>query len=206
MQTFGGAALDTVKCPGPGVVAECSACGAEDTDVLAKRIDAVAWNYSQRNWLHAARNRPGRNLTVRTDFAQERHEVIEECVVGVGPGRVVVSVGGLAVDQGEVAHRYVRLFSQDLRRVKHLSSSKASSEGVDQQALREGVTHGGVDVEHALGRIRVPVGHCSRVIGQALGEVPLCPIGVLDPCPREHRCEAVDRRESSRAVPAMVRT
>ena len=62
-------------------------------------------------------------------------------------------------------------------------STEACAKCVDQQVLREAVTHGGIHVEHALGRIGVPVVHGSGVVGQALGEVPLGAVGILDSFP-----------------------
>src|ERR1039457_3702079 len=47
------------------------------------------------------------------DLLQERHQVIEKDVVGVGARGVVVRVGALAIDQCQVAHGYVRLLSQN---------------------------------------------------------------------------------------------
>ena len=45
------------------------------------------------------------------------------------------------------------------------------------------MTHRGVDVEHALGRIGIPVVHRAGVVRQALREVPLGAVGILDPLP-----------------------
>jgi len=58
---------------------------------------------------------PFEHLPVRTDLLQEWHEVGEEDVAGIGAGGIVVGVGALAVDQGQVTGRDVRLPGQEAR-------------------------------------------------------------------------------------------
>ena len=108
---------------------------------------------------------------------QEWHQVMEEDVVRIGTGRVIVRVGTLAVDQRQIG-RNVGLPSQD-GGLEETSSTQARPKGVDQEVLGQGVAHGGVDAEHLLGGIGVPVRHRPRVVGQPLREVPLGTVDVV---------------------------
>ena len=52
-------------------------------------------------------------LPAGVDLPEERYEILEEGVVGIGAGRVVVGVGALVVRQGQVAHGDAGLLGQD---------------------------------------------------------------------------------------------
>ncbi len=49
--------------------------------------------------------------------------------------------------------------ASDLRGGEHAGSAQVGGEGVDQQAVRQVVAHGGLHVEDALRRVGVAVGH-----------------------------------------------
>lgn len=66
------------------------------------------------------------------------------------------------VDQGQVARRDAGLFRQNLRGVKNSGSAQLGSECVDEQAVRQIVAHSGSDVEDALRRVGVAIGHAAR--------------------------------------------
>ena len=67
------------------------------------------------------------DLRLSADLLQERHELIEEVVVGKRARRVVVRVGGVTIDQGEIAQRYLRLRGQDACRRGHLGPAECGA-------------------------------------------------------------------------------
>src|SRR5204863_6381381 len=173
--------------------------------VARPRFDGSTWvDYP------AAGRRPGSDPDARAPnpplllryVCEKRDEVVHELVVRARPGRVVVGVCPLAIDQGQVPLRDAGLAGQDRRRVQDPLSAEGGSERVDVEPLREVMAVGGLDVQDALRGVRVPLGDRAGVDGQAFRVVPRGAVEPLEPPPREHPGVAPDRGELAGLHPA----
>jgi hypothetical protein len=111
-----------------------------------------------------------------------------------------VGIGGVSVDQGQLALGETRLARERGRGIQDALTPERGAERVDRNI--DGVTVGGVDVENVLGRVGVPGGDGPGVDRQAHWVVPRDPVRALDVDPRKHGGEALERGDLTGAVPA----